>query len=213
MSCFLVFALMFVGVSVDNTIAQQPAPSLSAMVLFGIPSVNEIKQNPAKKKDECLQRYLTAVPAKSFLLSSAVPSGPEDTLNYRRRNLQEQIVVIMGDEARREAKAFSQAVPLYVEWEGMSKNPLNEANFIDNWLMKRPGTPIAAFLYIFKAHRLRAGYEAARAGREKGLWPVLSLQYNEALEKAVSFHHPLISCIAKDIKLQPYVYMEGYGRP
>jgi len=207
------FLLLLNQALVDEIMAGQPNPSLSAIVLFGMPLVKEIKQNKNLKTNECLQKYLKAVPADSFLLSATGPSCPEDALKYRQRNLEEQIVVILGDKTREEAKLFSLAVPLYVEWEGMSENPLNEANFVDNWLSKRPGTPIEPFLYLLKAHRLRAGYEAAKFGHEKGLWPILAKRYKESLEKAVSFGNPLISCIAEDMEAQPYVYLEGYGRP
>lgn len=197
----------------DKVMAGQSESSLSSIVLFGMSPVKEIKQNKNLKTNECLQKYLKSIPAKSFLLTAAGPTGPEDALNYRRRNLEEQIVVILGEKTREEAKAFSKAVPLCVEWEGMSENPLNEANFVDNWISKRAGTPIAPFLYLFKAHRLRAGYEAAKSGHEKGLWPILAVKYKESLEKVLSFSNPLISCTIKDMEAQPYVYLEGYGRP
>ena len=211
--CFVLFILMLNYTLVDKVMAGQPDPSFSAMVLFGIPSVKEIKQNKNLKTNDCLQKYMKAIPAKSFLLSAAEPSGPEEALKYRQRNLEEQIVIILGDKTRDEAKWFSLAVPLYTEWEGMSECPLDEANFVDNWLSKRPGTPIAPFLYLFKAHRLRAGYECAKAGHEKGLWPILAKRYKESLEKAMSYDNPLISCIAKDMEAQDYVYLKGYGRP
>jgi len=211
--CFVLFILMLNYTLVDKVMAGQPDPSFSAMVLFGIPSVKEIKQNKNLKTNDCLQKYMKAIPAKSFLLSAAEPSGPEDALKYRQRNLEEQIVLVLGDKTRDEAKWFSLAVPLYTEWEGMSECPLDEANFVDNWLSKRPGTPIAPFLYLFKAHRLRAGYECAKAGHEKGLWPILAKRYKESLEKAMSYDNPLISCIAKDMEAQDYVYLKGYGRP
>jgi hypothetical protein len=209
----VLFLLMLNFIVVDNVMAASSDSSLSAIVLYGMPSVKEIKQNKNFKKDECLQKYLKAIPAKSFLLTADGPSGPEDTLKYRQRNLEEQIIVILGDKTRDEARIFSLNVPLYTEWEGMSENPLNEANFVDNWLSKRPGTPIAPFLYLFKAHRLRAGYECAQAGHEKGLWPILAVRYKESLEKVLSFNNPLISCIIKDMEAQPYVYLEGYGKP
>lgn len=211
--CIVLLLLMLNYVSVEKVVAGQSGQSLSAIVLFGTSPVKEIKQNKNFKKNECLQQYLKAIPDKSFLLTAASPSGQENTFKYRKRNLEEQIVVIMGDKTREEAKMFSQAVPLYTEWEGMSENPLNEANFVENWIGKRPKTSIEAFLYLFKAHRLRAGYECAKAGHEKGLWPVLATRYKEALNKAESFGNPLISCIIKDMEAQPYVYLEGYGRP
>ena len=211
--CFTLFLLTLNYALVDKVMAQYKNPSLSAIVLFGVPSLKEIKQNKNFKPDKCFQKYLKAIPPKSYLLSAGDPSGPEDALKYRQQNLEEEIVVIMGDKTRNEAKAFSLAVPLYVEWEGMSENPLNEANFVDNWLRNRPHTPIAPFLYLFKAHRLRAGYEAAKAGHEKGLWPILEKEYKKSLNKAMSYANPLISCIVKDMEAQPYVYLESYGRP
>jgi len=211
--CFTLFLLTLNYALVDNVIASPPEPSLSATVLFGVPSLKEIKQNKNFKKNECLQKYLKAIQKKSYLWSADFPSDPENAVNYKRRNLEEQIVIIMGDKTRDEARIFSLNVPLYTEWEGMSENPLNEANFVDNWLSKRPGTPIAPFLHLFKAHRLRAGYECAQAGHEKGLWPILAVRYKESLEKALSFNNPLIFCIIKDMEAQPYVYLEGYGRP
>ena len=211
--CFTIFSLLLHHVYIDKVLAGQYEPSLSAIVLFGMPLVKEIRQNKSLKKDECLQKYLKAIPAKSFLLAAAGPSGPEDTLKYKQQNLEEQIVVLLGEKTREEAKAFSRVVPLYAEWEGMSENPLNEANFVDNWILKRPATPVEPFLYLFKAHRLRAGFECAKAGHEKGLWPILAQEYKKALEKASSFNNPLISCIIKDMEAQSYVYLEGYGRP
>ena len=211
--CFTLFLLTLNYALVDNVIASPPEPSLSATVLFGVTSLKEIKQNKNFKKNECLQKYLKAIQKKSYLWSADFPSDPENAVNYKRRNLEEQIVIIMGDKTRDEARIFSLNVPLYTEWEGMSENPLNEANFVDNWLSKRPGTPIAPFLHLFKAHRLRAGYECAQAGHEKGLWPILAVRYKESLEKALSFNNPLIFCIIKDMEAQPYVYLEGYGRP
>ena len=211
--CFTLFLLTLNYALVDKVMAQHANPSLSATVLFGVTSLKEIKQNKNFKKNECLQKYLKAIPKKSYLWSADFPSDPENAVNYKRRNLEEQIVIIMGDKTRDEARIFSLNVPLYTEWEGMSENPLNEANFVDNWLSKRPGTPIAPFLHLFKAHRLRAGYECAQAGHEKGLWPILAVRYKESLEKALSFNNPLIFCIIKDMEAQPYVYLEGYGRP
>ena len=211
--CFTLLLLTLNYALVDNVMASPHEPSLSEIGLFGVPSLKEIKQNKNFKKNECFQKYLKTIPLKSYLLSAGDPSGPEDALKYRQRNLEEQIVLIMGEKTRDEARIFSLSVPLYTEWEGMSENPLNEANFVDNWLSKRPGTPIAPFLHLFKAHRLRAGYECAQAGHEKGLWPILAVRYKESLEKALSFNNPLISCIIKDMEAQPYVYLEGYGRP
>jgi hypothetical protein len=212
--CFAMSALILNYTPIGEVMANPPEPSLSALIFFGIPSVKEVKQNiNLKTTNECIKKYLIAIPQKSYLLSADVPSGLENAVNYKRRNLEEQIVVVMGEKTRDEAKLFSMAVPLQSEWEGMSEGPLDEANFVDNWLNKRPNTSIAPFLHLFKAHRIRAGYECAWAGHEKGLWPVLAKRYKESLEKSNPSANPLISCIAKDLEEQAYVYLEGFGRP
>jgi hypothetical protein len=142
-----------------------------------------------------------------------VPSKPEEAVHVRKRNLAEQMAAILGENVRAEATAFASAAPLLAEWEGMSEGPVNEADFAQQWLDKRPGTSIAPFLYLFRAHRFRAGYEAARAGHEKGLWPILALRYRESLDRARSSANPLISCIAGDLDAQAYVYLSGQGCP
>ncbi|ESP63038.1 hypothetical protein SMITH_415 [Smithella sp. ME-1] len=207
------FLFVLDNILIAKVMAEPPKPFLSAIVLFGMPPLKEIKKNRSIKADKCFRKYLKAIPPESYLLSAAGPSGTKDALNYRRRNLEEQIVVIMGEKTRDEARSFSQAVPLCIEWEGMSEGPLDEANFVDNWLLKRPDTSIAQFLYLFKAHRLRAAYESARACYEKGLWPVLAVKYKETLNKIRSSENSLIPCIARSLEVQPYVYLEGYGRP
>lgn len=211
--CRMIGVLIACYLSVDQALARQPALPISSVILFGKPVVKEIWRSDTFRRHECFRNYLKAIPAESFLLTADGPSGPEDAQDYRRQNLREQMVVVMGEQIRAEAEAFARAVPMYVEWEGLSENPLTEADFVDNWLREHPGTPIAGFLYLFKAHRLRAGYEAAKAGRENELWPVLAGKYREALERALSFNNPLISCIARDMEDRPYVYLEGYGRP
>jgi hypothetical protein len=212
--CFAMSTLILNFTSVGEVMANPPEPPLSAIVFFGIPSVKEVKQNTSlKTTSECVKKYLQAIPQKSYLLSADVPSGPRKAIKYKQCNLEEQIVIVMGEKTRDEAKLFSMAVPLQSEWEGMSEGPLGEANFVDNWLNKRPNASIAPFLHLFKAHRIRAGYECAWAGHEKGLWPILAKRYKESLEKSNSSANPLISCIAKDLEEQAYVYLEGFGRP
>ncbi|MCU0599491.1 MAG: hypothetical protein MUE70_09585 [Desulfobacterales bacterium] len=191
-------------------------PSLSEVVLFGIRPIREL--NPSyfpEQGQPCVKNYLAAIPSESPLLGHRPPSGPDDAVEVRRRNMSEQIIVILGENARKEGALFASAVPLSAEWEGMSEGPVDEANFVDNWISNRPDTfiTIAPFLYLFKAHRLRAGFEAAKFGHEKGLWPILAKRYHESIDKARSFGNPLISCIADDLDAQPYVYLKDQGRP
>lgn len=190
------------------------SPSISAIVLFGVRPAKELDLSSYRKDGQgCVKSYLDAISRKSYPWLQIVPPDPEGAVDARRRNLEEQIVTLLGEKTRREARAFSSVVPLLAEWEGMSEGPVDEANFADQWLTRYPDTPIASFLHLFMAHRLRAGYEAARAGREKGLWPILARRYRDILDKARFSSNPLISCIANDLEVQSHVYLEGHGRP
>ena len=186
------------------------APSLSEVVLIGLRPAKELDQARYPREGvPCLRNYLAAIAQVPHLLAFDLPSNPEMAVPVRRRNLSEQMVAILGQDVRNEAEAFANAVTLMAEWEGMSEGPVNEANFADNWLKNQPGTPIAPFLHLFKAHRLRAGYEAAHARQENDLLPILARHYREALNEARSSTYRLISCIAKDLEAQPFVYLEG----
>jgi hypothetical protein len=215
---FLLFAVSAVGLlsaRSEGLAAESPgSPSLAEIVLFGVRPVKDLNQ-AARPGDEpaCVRRYLGAIPPGSPLWSAPVPSRPEEAVPVRRRNLVEQVVTVMGENTRAEATAFGSAVPLQAEWEGMPEGPLSEAGFVDQWLAEHPGAAIAPFLHPFKAHRLRAAYEAARTCGDKGLRPDLSGRYKESLDKARSSLNLLISCIADDLEAQSHVYLEGRGRP
>ncbi|HOI96838.1 MAG TPA: hypothetical protein PK250_19210 [Syntrophobacter fumaroxidans] len=189
-------------------------PTLSEIIFIGLRPIKDL--DPAhysKEGRHCIKNYLAAVGPDSSLWALEPFSTPEKALLVRRRVMVEQMVAILGRGVRAEAEAFAYSVPLVIEWEGMSEGPVEEANFVDNWWSERPGTPITPFLHLFKAHRLRAGYEAARARHEKDLWPILAGLYRESMNKARSSTNPLIHCIADDLEAQPFVYLEGQGRP
>lgn len=190
------------------------APSLSEMVLFGVRPLADLDpEHYPEQGRPCARAYLDAVSPESRAILNSGPVDQPEALKARKRNMLAQMTTIFGGDVRIEAERFANAAPLLLEWEGMSEGPVDEADFADQWLNKYPGTVIAPFLHLFMAHRLRAGYEAARAGHEKGLWPILAKRYWEALLKAKSSHNPLIVCIATDLEAQPYAYLEGQGRP
>lgn len=213
--CFAVLITVLNGGWCHDAKAQPlQTPSLTEIVFIGLRPANEL--TPAhypKEGQPCVRRYLAAIAPDSNLRAFNVPSSAEEAVPLRKHNLILQMITILGREVHAEAEAFANAMPLLAEWEGMSEGPVDEVNFVDNWLRKRPGTPIAPFLHLFKAHRLRAGYEAARGRHEKGLWPILARRYREALDEARSSTNPLISCIADDLDAQAFVYLEGQGRP
>ncbi len=131
----------------------------------------------------------------------------------RRRNMQEQMVRLIGRTVEAESKTFASAVPISLEWEGMSEGPLEEANLAGQWLERYPLTPLRPFLHLFIAHRLRAGYEAARREHAQGLWPLLAERYKKEIAIARSSPNERIACIAEDLEAQPHVYLAGFGHP
>ena len=213
MICFLLTGCLDCPEAFSDSSQPADAPSLSEIVLFGVRPLTALdpEQYPEQGRP-CVRAYLDTVSPESLASMNSGPAAPSAALKARKRNMLAHMITILGEDVRKEAERFSSAVPLLLEWEGMSEGPVDEANFADQWLNKYPDTIIAPFLHLFKAHRLRAGFEAARAGHEKGLWPILAKRYREALEKAKSSDNPLIACIADDLDAQPYVYLEGQGR-
>ena len=199
----------------DRLAAQAPGLlSLSEIVLFGIRSPNELKEGSEPSVGQtCIHRYLAALPKMSWLWGFRPPTTAEEAPAIRRRNIIEQITVLHGEAARDTAKAFAAAMPFWGEWEGMSEGPVAEADYAEQWLKQYPDTMIAPFLHLFMAHRFRSGYEAAKAGHEKDLWPILADRYKDSLRSARTSGNELISCIADDLDAQPYTYLEGQGRP
>lgn len=188
--------------------------SLSEVVLFASQSPKLLlPERYDEKMQVCVRRYLHAIPQSSYLWRFELPSSPEEANVIRRIVLTEQMVALLGEGVRIEAEAFSQAFPLLSEWEGRSEGPMSEADYIDAWLKAHPDAKTEPFLQLLKAHRLRAGYEVARARHEEELWPILKKRYSEALMKAKRCHNPLISCLADDLDLQPYIYLEGQEKP
>lgn len=202
------------GFSQEITKNPSPPVSLSEVVLFGVRPICELdlSRYPEARRS-CVAAYLKTVPKASPLQQCSPPPAQAQMLAFRRKHLEEQMVVLLGETARRDAKRFARAVPLYLEWEGMSEGPLEEADLASQWLDKYPESPICPFLHLFMAHRLRAGFEASTKEFGKGLPPVLAAQYHKHLNEALKSPNPLIQCVAKDLEEQPYVSLSGSDRP
>jgi hypothetical protein len=204
---------LFLLTAVGSPIRAQTA--FSNVVLFAALSISELDTStcPANVKG-CLKNFLEKIPADSPLRRWEPPTELEKVIEARRNNLEMLMVVILGDKSRTEAQQFSKAVPLGLEWEGMWEGPLDEADFVLQWLQHYGETEIAPFLHLFMAHRLRAAWEAAVSeGGNKGLIPILAKRYKEQIAIALASTNPLIVCIAKDLEEQPYVYLSKVGRP
>lgn len=213
-STTVITACLNMGWCSKYEMCQAETPSLSGIILFASQPVKTLNLDHYHgDAQECIRKYLGSIGSDSYLWQFEVPSNPEKVSIVRRRVLLEHMVTVIGEEARTEAQTFANAIPLVIEWEGQSEGPVQEADFIDQWLRNHPGTALAPFLHLLKAHRLRAGYEAAHARDEKGLLPILARRYHEALKEIKSSTNFLISCIAADLETLDFVYLEGQGRP
>jgi len=194
--------------------ARGEPPSLTEVVLFGLRPASELA--PARYRPEgrpCVETYLTAVSRDRQLRSWKAPVGTDQAVPARRRNLEAQIVLLLGEPARGEAKNFAAMVPLQAEWEGATEGPLDEAELTSQWLEKHPNTPLRPFLHLFMAHRFRAAYETSLREHAKGLSPIVARLYQEHLAAARDSSNGLIACIADDLQAQPHAYLPGFGRP
>jgi len=190
------------------------SPSLTEVVLFGLRPVSELKPSLFDgERKQCVESYRQTVSPQSVLWRPHDSLRPDLILAARRQNLEFQIVSILGPDSAEEAAEFSRAVPLAMEWEGMSEGPLEEVNLAQQWLEHNPKTPLSPFLHLFMAHRLRAAYECSRTEHSKGLWPIVAERYHEQLEAAQGSDNRLIVCIAKDLEALDYVYLPGFEKP
>ena len=134
------------GLSKGVGAGRSAAPSLSEVVFFGIRSVTDLDpDNYPSDRRRCLQRYLRAIPSDSALRLQKHPVHPEETVRTRRQNLQEQIVILIGRSAEAESKTFAAAVPISLEWEGMSEGPLEETDLARQWLERNPASAPSSF--------------------------------------------------------------------
>ena len=128
--------------------AKNPIPpvSLSEVVLFGVRPICDLDPSRCPEdKQPCVEAYLKAVPEASPLRKCPPPPAQDQAVAARRKNLEEQMAVMLGESARWDAKRFAGAVPLCLEWEGMSEGPLDEAELARQWLDKYPETPLRRF--------------------------------------------------------------------
>ncbi len=191
-----------------------PGPSLSEVVLFGVRPISELEPNLFEnERRQCVESYRKAVSLQSPLWNWKAPKSAKDALTAKRRNLEAQMIVLLGQGAAGEAAKFTQEVPLFVEWEGKSEGPLEEVRLAAQWLERYPGTSLRSFVQLFMAHRLRAAYECAHREQAKGLRTIAAGRYREHLAAALASDNKLIVCIAKDLETLNYVYLPGFAQP
>lgn len=179
-------------------------------VLFFHAGVDEIKParlGPAERS--CLDLFLQ----RGGRESAQGPGGQagEAQTAARRAHLQKQARILSGDGM--EASSFARMAKISVEWEGMSEDPLAEADQALEWLAENPATPLRPFVNLYSAYRFRAAFEAAHLERAARNYPVAAAGYKEQLAAAREFNDPLVRCLADQMDALPYLYMPNRGRP
>jgi len=193
---------------------EMPGPSLSEVVLFGVRPISELEPSLFRnERRQCVESYRKAVSLQSPLWNWKAPKSAKDALTAKRRNLEAQMIVLLGPGEGDEAAKFTQEVPLFVEWEGISEGPLEEVRLAEQWLERHPGTSLRPFVQLFMAHRLRAAYECAHREQAKGLWTMAAGRYREQLAATLASSNKLIVCITKDLEELDYVYLPGFTKP
>ena len=182
--------------------AQQPG-GLADFVLQAARPASELK--PLAANSACARDYLATLPAASPLWRDPSAGGPERALPARRAQLAAQIEWLLGTQVRREARAFTAAFPLYIEWEGLAEAPLAEARFVRTWLEQRPGSALASFLHLLETHRLIA--VLAAHDLDPALRPELIHQARDARQRALEAcrrpgsRQALCLCIVDELQL------------
>lgn len=191
--------------------SERTPPSLSGFVFLDAGSLADLSpgDNCPQSRCACIEAYLKAVPAPARTVLQKSNPDPEHILSFRRKRLVEQICIVMGQDARREAQNFIRELVLRSEWEGMSDGPQAEGESARRWLENHKRARIKPFVELFIAHRMRAAAEAAERGQAPELIRQYLDAYRSALDAARKSSPPLIACLAEDLESRKTIYLSS----
>jgi hypothetical protein len=132
--------------------------------------------------------------------------GPELALDEKRRSV-EHAMVALTPGAEAEAAEAVRGARLFYEWEGMSEGPLAEAEWAEAYLRAHPVSPLAPYLRLFAANRLRSAAECPDAGNRPGGQAGLLRSYRRYLELSLRDPDPLIRLVAAGMERQEFLYL------
>jgi hypothetical protein len=151
---------------------------------------------------------------KAFHSRLAAPGdlapGPRLWQLQKRRQLERGIVALVEVQGvERLAADYAEEAVIYYEWEAISEKPLQEAGFAEDYLQKKPETPIRPYLYLFLAQRYRCAAEILAREKAKNQEKNAREKYQHYLKLSRTQPDPLIGLIAADLESQPYLYLRA----
>jgi len=174
----------------------------------GVLSSGDIAQAPEPLRGR-LSRFLT----RRVGFQSQYQGTPADVdgvaRDAKRREIERAIDSLIETEGiEQQAVAFVKDAPIAHEWEGKAEGPLAESAFAEQFLQKNPSTPLAPYLDLFIAQRLRTAAEAAELGKDEAMAKAAAAKARDYLQKARAAKDPIFGLIADDLQRVPYVYVK-----
>jgi hypothetical protein len=126
--------------------------------------------------------------------------------------MERSIVSLNRQEVGNEAAAFVLLDPICYEWEGRSECPLQEAHFVEKYLLTFSETRLKPYLVIFLMHRYKSASECIDILSSEEARSHIELKYQEYFTMAKSCNDPFITYLANAIDQAPYAYTDWWLR-
>ena len=182
-----------------------------------IPEYSPSRLDVSHFSKELQGRLITYIErAKKFRSKLKQPHGPtENKMGFPKLVQVEKGIVLLIYSAGIEdtAATYARNAKIYLEWEGMSDGPLEEARYAENYLKQNPSTPIKPYLLLFLVHRYRIAFECLDNEKDDERQAETAAKYQQYLKLARSEKDPLIGAIADDINKQSYLYIRTIKQP
>ena len=182
-----------------------------------IPELTPARLDISHFPKEFQNRLITYIErTKTFRSKLKQPHGSAETkMGFPKLVQVEKGIVLLIDIGGIEdlAAAYARNAKIYLEWEGMSGGPLEEARYAENYLQHNPTTPIKPYLLLFLIHRYRVAFECLDNETDEERQAETARKYQQYLKMARAEKDPLVSMIADDINKQSYLYIKSKKHP
>jgi hypothetical protein len=142
-------------------------------------------------------------------------SPPESVMGFPRFvSIEKGIVSLINAKGIEDIAAnYAKNARLYLEWEGSSSGPLDEAKFAEDYLKQNARSPLKPYLLLFLVHRYRVAYECLDYEKNYRKQAEATLKYHQYLKEARNESDPLVGLIADDVDKQTYLYIKTEKHP
>jgi hypothetical protein len=96
------------------------------------------------------------------------------------------------------ATRYARDARILYEWEGMASSPLEEADFAEAYITSNVASPLAPYLYLFTAARVRCAFEFYARDGDSAEIMTMAARYRRLLERARNAD-PFVRLIADDM--------------